>query len=103
MSDYNEEKYHWASFRDWAIENGVSLEHKEVWGVWWEAWKAAIDAGDVLILPKDVAEAKDWHGQLDTQGVLSWLNYLEDEMFMMIGMPKVILGGSSETEGDKKM
>ena len=66
-------------------------------------WKEAIDKGDVLILPKDVAEAKDWHGQLDTQGVISWLNYLDDEMFMMIGMPKVILGGSSETEGDKKM
>ena len=66
-------------------------------------WKTAIDNGDVLILPKDVAEAKDWHGQLDTQGVISWLNYLDDEFYMMIGLPKVILGGSSENEGDKKM
>ena len=66
-------------------------------------WKTAIENGDILILPKDVAEAKDWHGTLDTQGVISWLNYLDDEMYMMIGVPKVILGGSSETEGDKKM
>ncbi len=66
-------------------------------------WKTAIENGDVLILPKGVAEAKDWHGTLDTQGVLSWLNYLDDEAHMMSGMPKVILGGSSENEGDKKM
>lgn len=66
-------------------------------------WKTAIENGDVLILPKGVAEAKDWHGTLDTNGVLAWLNYLDDEFFMMIGIPKVILGGSSETEGDKKM
>ena len=66
-------------------------------------WKTAIENGDVLILPKGVAEAKDWHGTLDTQGVLSWLNYLDEEAHMMSGMPKVILGGSSENEGDKKM
>ena len=66
-------------------------------------WKTAIENGDVLILPKGIAEAKDWHGTLDTNGVLAWLNYLDEEFFMMLGMPKVILGGSSETEGDKKM
>ncbi len=66
-------------------------------------WKTAIENGDVLILPKGVAEAKDWHGTLDTAGVIQWLNYLDEEFFMMLGMPKVILGGSSETEGDKKM
>ena len=66
-------------------------------------WKAAIDAGDVLILPKDVAEAKDWHGQLDTAGVVQWLNYLDDEFFMIIGIPKIIMGGSGEIEGDAKV
>jgi len=66
-------------------------------------WKTAIENGDVLILPKGVAEAKDWHGTLDTNGVIQWLNYLDDEAHMMSGMPKVILGGSSENEGDKKM
>ena len=66
-------------------------------------WKDAIDKGDVLILPKDVAEAKDWHGQLDTQGVISWLNYLDDEFFMIIGIPRIIMGFSGEIEGDAKM
>ncbi|KKL68767.1 hypothetical protein LCGC14_2121690 [marine sediment metagenome] len=66
-------------------------------------WKEAIDKGDVLILPKDVAEAKDWHGTLDTQGIVMWLNYLDDEFFMIIGIPKLIMGGMSEREGDSKM
>ena len=66
-------------------------------------WKKAIDDGDVLILPKNVAEAKDWHGQLDTQGVISWLNYLDEEFFMMIGIPKIILSASGEIEGDSKV
>ena len=66
-------------------------------------WKKAIEDGDVLILPKDVAEAKDWHGSLDTQGVIQWLNYLDDEFFQMIGIPKIIVGGSGQIEGDSKI
>lgn len=59
-------------------------------------WKDAIDKGDVLILPKDVAEAKDWHGTLDTAGMVQWLKYLDDDFYMSIGVPRVILGGSAE-------
>ena len=66
-------------------------------------WKEAIDKGDVLILPKGVAEAKDWHGQLDTNGVIAWLGYLDDEMWQMIGIPKIIVGGSGQIEGDSKI
>ncbi len=66
-------------------------------------WKDAIDKGDVLILPKGVAEAKDWHGQLDTQGVIAWLNYLDDDFYQMIGLPKIIGGASGEIEGDSKV
>jgi len=66
-------------------------------------WKDAIDKGDVLILPKGVAEAKDWHGSLDTQGVISWLNYLDDDFYQMIGLPKIIGGASGEIEGDSKV
>ena len=66
-------------------------------------WKKAIEEGDVLILPKDVAEAKDWHGTLDTAGVIQWLNYLDDEFFMIIGIPKIIMGGAGEIEGDAKV
>jgi hypothetical protein len=66
-------------------------------------WKTAIDNGDILILPKGVAEAKDWHGNLDTNGVISWLNYLDDEFYQMIGIPKIIIGGSGAIEGDSKI
>jgi hypothetical protein len=66
-------------------------------------WKTAIDNGDILILPKGVAEAKDWHGNLDTNGVISWLNYLDDEFYQMIGIPKIIIGGSGSIEGDSKI
>ena len=68
-----------------------------------DEWKDAIDKGDVLILPKGVAEAKDWHGSLDTQGVIMWLNYLDNEFYQMIGIPKIIIGGSGEIEGDSKI
>ncbi|MCH8322545.1 MAG: phage portal protein [Proteobacteria bacterium] len=66
-------------------------------------WKDAIEKGDIIILPKGVAEAKDWHGNLDTNGVLAWLNYLDDEFFQMIGIPKIIVGGSGQIEGDSKI
>ncbi len=66
-------------------------------------WKEALENGDVLLIPKDVAEAKDWHGTIDTQGVLVWLNYLDDEFYQMIGIPKIIIGGSGDIEGDSKV
>ena len=67
-------------------------------------WKTAIDAGDVLILPKGVAEAKDFTGNLDTQGIIAWIKYLDDDFYMSINVPRVILGGSSEfTEASSKI
>lgn len=67
-------------------------------------WKDAIEKGDVLILPKGTAEAKDWHGTLNTQEVVQWLKYLDDDFYMSIGVPRVILGGSAEfTEASSKI
>jgi len=67
-------------------------------------WKEAIEKGDVLILPKGVAEAKDWHGQLDTNGILLWLKYLDDDFYTTIGVPRVIMGGESgQTEAGAKV
>ena|SRR3990167_6639932 len=67
-------------------------------------WKDAIERGDVLLIPKDVARVSDWHGQLDTAGVVAWLKYLDDDFYMSIGVPRVILGGSSEfTEASAKI
>ena len=65
--------------------------------------KKGMEEGTLLMIPKGVLEAKPFITVLNTQEILSWLNHLDDEFFMMIGQPKVILGGSSENEGDKKM
>ncbi len=67
-------------------------------------WKDAIEKGDVLILPKGTAEAKDWHGTLNTQEVLSWLGYLDDDFYQSLNVPKIILGGNPDnTEAGAKM
>ena len=67
-------------------------------------WKTAIENGDVLILPKGTAEAKDFSGNLDTVGVIAWLKYNDDDFYMSIGIPRVILGGSAEfTEASSKI
>ncbi len=65
--------------------------------------KKGIEDGTFMKIPKGVLEAENWVSNLNTQEIIQWLNYLDDEFFMMIGIPKVILGGSSENEGDKKM
>ena len=62
-----------------------------------------MENGTFMKFPKGVVEVKEWAMRLNIQELLLWLNYLDDEFFMEIGMPKVILGGSSENEGDKKM
>ena len=66
-------------------------------------WKEALERGDILLIPKNIAEAKDWHGTLNTQEVLSWLNYLDDEHHQILGLPKIIGGASGEIEGDSKV
>ncbi len=67
------------------------------------AIKKGMEEGTFMKIPKGIVDAKDWVSNLNTQEILAWLNYLDDEFFMEIGLPKVILGGSSENEGDKKM
>ena len=62
-----------------------------------------MENGTFMKFPKGVVEVKEWAAKLNIQETLLWLNYLDDEFFMEIGLPKVILGGSSENEGDKKM
>ena len=65
--------------------------------------KKGVEEGDFLIIPKDVVEVKDWGVTLDTQGIIQWLNYLADEEDQIIGIPKIITGGSGEIEGDSKI
>ncbi len=33
--------YNWNSFTEWAEENGVSLDHEDDYGPWWDCWKDA--------------------------------------------------------------
>lgn len=65
--------------------------------------KKGVEEGDFLLIPKDVVEVKDWGVTLDTQGIIQWLNYLADEEDQLIGIPKIITGGSGDIEGDSKI
>ena len=67
------------------------------------AIKKGMENGTFMKFPKGVVDVKEWAAKLNIGEILLWLNYLDDEFFMEIGLPKVILGGSSENEGDKKM
>ena len=65
-------------------------------------WKEAIENGDVLIIPKGVAEAKDFGGNITDP--IPWIKYLDNLFYMSIGVPRVILGGSEEfTEASSKI
>lgn len=65
-------------------------------------WKEAIDKGDILILPKGTAESKQFSAQI--QDPISFLKYLDQDFYISIGIPRVILGGSEEfTEASSKI
>jgi hypothetical protein len=65
-------------------------------------YKEAINKGEVLVLPKDVAEIKD--APLSVKDFLSWISYLENFFYQAVGIPKIILGGSQEfTEASSKI
>ena len=65
--------------------------------------KKGIEDGDYLMIPKGVMEAKGWAVTLNTQEIISWLHYLDDDFYQMIGLPKIIGGASGEIEGDSKV
>lgn len=67
-------------------------------------YKTAEEKGDVLLLPKDKARAVDWKPNIDVPNILAWITYLENEFYILIGVPKVILGGTAEnTEASAKV
>lgn len=65
--------------------------------------KKGLEDGTFLMIPKDVLEVKDWVVRLNTQEMIQWLGYLDDEFYQILGIPKVIAGGSGEIEGDSKI
>ena len=65
--------------------------------------KEGVEKGTFLIVPEDVLEVGEWAVRLNTQELIAWLNYLDDEFYQILGIPKVIAGGSGEIEGDSKI
>jgi len=33
----------WDEFKEFCEEEGISLEHKDDWGQWWDCWRTAIE------------------------------------------------------------
>ena len=65
-------------------------------------YKQAIERGEVLVLPKDVAKIED--ASISVKDFLSWISYLENFFYQAFGIPKMILGGSQEfTEASSKI
>jgi len=65
-------------------------------------YKDAIKNGEVLIVPKDNVSFPD--SPLNYIDPQQWIKYLEDFFYQALGVPKVILGGSSEfTEASAKI
>lgn len=65
-------------------------------------YEQAIKKGEVLLVPKGVVEIKDTTIQI--QDPTNWINYLESTIYIALGVPKVVLGGSSQsTEASAKI
>ncbi len=65
--------------------------------------KEGVEKGNFLLVPKGVLEVKPWDVKIDAQSTILWLNYLDDEMFEMMGIPRPIIGGAGDREGDSKV
>lgn len=67
--------------------------------------KAGIDKGSIVLLPCKKEEASIEHTEMPPiQALITWLNYLEDQFYKQIGVPKVVLGGTAEnTEASAKV
>jgi hypothetical protein len=65
-------------------------------------YEDAIKKGEVLIVPKGTVEIKD--STISIQDPLGWIKALEQNFYIAVGIPKVILGGSEEfTEASSKI
>ena len=65
--------------------------------------KEGMEKGTFIIVPEDVLDVSEWAVKLNTQELIAWLNYLDDEFYQILGMPKVIGGASGDIEGDSKI
>src|SRR3990167_2859446 len=68
-------------------------------------WHTAIKDGEILILPAKPGEVQviDFIAP-PLEAFLGWIRYLEDFFYKAVGIPKIIMGGSSEfTQTDAKI
>lgn len=64
-------------------------------------YKEAIDNGEVLVMPMDIVKMED--AKVAIQDFLSWIQYLENTIYINLGVPVAILGGTqSHTEASSK-
>ena len=65
-------------------------------------YEDAIKNGEVLVIPKGTVEFKD--NTIVIQDPTNWIRHLENMFYLAVGVPRVILGGSSEgTEASSKV
>jgi len=65
-------------------------------------YKDAVNNGEVLVLPKELAEIQD--AKVNVQDFVRWIQYLENFFYQAVGVPKIILGGAQEfTEASSKI
>ncbi len=67
--------------------------------------KDGIHSGHIVLLPCKPEEAKIEKTEMPPiQALITWLQYLEDQFYKQLGVPKVVLGGTSEnTEASAKV
>lgn len=71
----------------------VDSDDTEKYSTLKEQYKEAIKNGEVLILPKDSSEMKDFPA-IDTAQHSEWIQYLEQFYYKAVGVPEIIMGGS---------
>lgn len=65
------------------------------------AYADAVKKGEVLVLPKDVAEIKDTG--VNPKDRLAWIQYLEGFFYQAVGIPRVIATSQDYTEAASKV
>lgn len=64
-------------------------------------YEKAIKNGEVLVLPKDIAELKD--PGISPKERLQWIQYLENFFYQAVGVPKVVVNAQDFSEASSKM
>jgi len=64
-------------------------------------YQNAVKNGEMLVLPKDLAELKD--SNINPKDRLAWIQYLENFFYQAVGVPRVIATSQDYTEAASKV